>query len=83
MRGIRLPREDHHAVAGHAAQLGQALGAIGPVVHGEPASAASKARVRNGSAVAEAWITGAAPAGRWRIISRESSTATTGRSAGS
>jgi hypothetical protein len=34
-RRVRFPREHHHAIARHPPQLGQALGAIGPVVHGE------------------------------------------------
>ena len=53
------------------------------MIRQRPPGAAPKAPARNGSAVAEAWTTGAAPMGRWRIISFESSTATTRRSAGS
>ena len=47
------------------------------------ASVASKLPSANGSAVAEACTTGAAPGGRWRIISGEGSTARTRRSVGS
>jgi hypothetical protein len=44
---------------------------------------ASKESSSNGSISAFAWMTGAASAGRWEIISAEGSTATTSRSLGS
>ncbi len=47
------------------------------------AIAASKLSSSKGSSSALAWTTGAAPAGRWEIITPEGSTAVTSRPAGS
>jgi hypothetical protein len=41
----RVPGDDHHALARHARQLGQAARAIGPVVHGEDRERRAERRV--------------------------------------
>ena len=74
----RIPRDHDDAAPGDAPKLGRARarGRASGARSGRPALP-SKPSSRNGSAVAEAWTTGALPALRWRIIVIAGSTATT------
>jgi hypothetical protein len=43
--GLRVPRHDHHALAGHASELGEAADTVGPVMHGEDGQRGGEAGV--------------------------------------
>jgi len=68
---------------GRSPELGEPAVRISPVVHVSTASAASKLSSGNGNASATACTAGAAPSGRWAIMTSDGSTATTRRPFGS